>query len=147
MFGLPAPPKPTPDSSVSWWMRTPYLESQADLYRKYAEKATYGQLGPEFRSGINSITNYLSGAGPMADSGFKNALMARLAGDIYNRASGQIGSSTADFLRRLLEQRQAWRYGSQSQDKQNEANKKGFGDYAAQAVGAAAGAYAGGGGG
>ena len=115
----------------------------ADIYRRAVESATYGQLGPQFAEGLNRITNRFAGMGPLADSGAFNTTRARLASDIYGRASGQVGGQYADYLGSMMGQRQQYQYQSDLLQQQLKAQKKKWYDYLAQVGGSAAGAYAG----
>lgn len=83
---------------------------EADLYRAALERAAYGDAGRQYGAGLGQITNYLAGAGPLADSGAATALRARLASQIYGAAAGRIGGGYADYLARALQAQRQYRY-------------------------------------
>jgi len=125
------------------------LLREADTYRSALEKAAYGDAGAQYGQGLNAITNYLAGAGPMADSGGATALRAKLASQVYGQARSRIGSGYADFLKQSLAQRKQYQYQLALQ-KAQKGKKNPWGGVlgAAGAVGGAiiggpAGAYAG----
>lgn len=123
-------------------------EAQAAPYRAALEKATYAQLGPQFSQGLDKITNYLAGQGPLADSGARQALSSRLASGIYNTASGQIGGKYADYLAQIANQRRQYQYQMALQkQQQKDARKFNWASIPGAITGAAVGAYKPGGGG
>jgi len=83
---------------------------EADIYRKALEKAEYGQLSRDLSQGNQGITNYLAGAGPLADSGVQNTLRTKLASQLYGAAQGRTQGGYASYLRELMGQRRNYEY-------------------------------------
>jgi hypothetical protein len=93
------------------------LSREADTYRAALERGVYQQLSPQFSQGLSRITGHLAGAGPLADSGYANALRSQLGAQIYGQAQGQIGGKYSDYLselyggkRRFSQQKQLMQY-------------------------------------
>jgi hypothetical protein len=119
-------------------IEAPYI-AEADAYRKALEKAAYGDAGREYSQGLGQITNYLAGAGPLADSGAATALRYKLASHIYGGAKSKILGSYADFLREQMAARRAYQYQRELLAYQKKLGKKGPLDYLAGAAGGAVG--------
>ena len=121
------------------------LISQANSYRTALERSAYSDAGRQYGQGINDITRYLAGAGPMGDSGGATALRARLASQVYGGAQSRIGGGYADLLRQLIQGRQGYRYQRQLELlRQKGQKKKGPLDYLAGAAGGVIGGLTGG---
>jgi len=84
--------------------------NDAELYRKALEKAAYGAVGPAFSQGLQGLEGYLSRAGPLADSGARAALSARLASNLYGGAARQVAGGYADYLGQSLRARKEQQY-------------------------------------
>jgi hypothetical protein len=103
------------------------LLGDAELYRKALEKAAYGAVGPAFSQGLQGISGYLSHAGPLADSGARAALSARLASGLYGRAASQVGQGYASYLGNLMQQQRNYKYQLALLKAQQKAQKTGIG--------------------
>src|SRR5688572_32900090 len=62
------------------------IMSGANSYRAALERAAYGDAGREYGAGLDKVSSYLAGQGPMADSGGATALRRNLYSDIYGKA-------------------------------------------------------------
>ena len=103
------------------------LLGEADLYRKALEKAAYGAVGPAFSQGLQGISGYLSHAGPLADSGARAALSARLASGLYGGAARQVAGGYSDYLSQALRDRRQFQYQLALQKAQKKAQQTGLG--------------------
>lgn len=101
----------------------------ANAYRTALEKAAYGDAGTQYGQGLDAITRYLAGAGPLADSGAGTALRYRLASQIYGGARNRINSGYAQYLAQLLAQRRAAQYQLNYLQAQKKANSTGIGGF------------------
>jgi len=99
---------------------------QADQYRAALEKQAYGDSGAAYGQGLDAITRYLAGAGPLADSGAATALKYKLASSVYGKARSQVAGGYADFLRQMLAQKQQYMYQMALARQQKKDSKKGF---------------------
>jgi hypothetical protein len=115
--------------------------NDAELYRKALEKAVYGGVGQAYGQGLQGLQGYLSTAGPLADSGTRAALGARLASNLYGQAAGQVGQGYASYLGESLRARREQQYRLALMKAQAKANKKNF---LASAAGGVAGFLSGG---
>jgi hypothetical protein len=111
------------------------LIGQADMYRAALERAAYGDASSQYGEGLGGITNYLARSGPLADSGARRALQARLYSQIYGQARSRIGTGYAEYLKQILAARQGYNYQSALAAQQAKAQKKGPLDYLVGAVG------------
>lgn len=119
-------------------------QKQADIYRAALEKAAYADTGEQYGQGLKQISNYLAGAGPLADSGAATALRARLASDLYRGTRGRIGNSYAQYLAELMRQRNQYNYQRQLMEYQKKMNKTGVGGFLGGIAGAGLGFLGGG---
>lgn len=117
--------------------------TDADAYRKALERAAYSDAGSQYGAGLNQITSYLAGAGPLADSGAGNALRAKLASSIYGGANSRIGQDYASYLGNALQSRRAFLY-QLALMKQQKKLQGGGGNPLARIAGAVGGFFAGG---
>jgi len=120
------------------------IQRDLDLYRTAAEKAAYAQLGPQFSQGLSAIQNFMARSGPLADSGARTALAARLGSRIYGQASGQIAGGVQDFIAQLLNQRRQFMYQQALEKQRQQASKTGFGGVAGGIAGSLVGGPLGG---
>ena len=118
---------------------------ERDDYLSALEKAAYNDAGAKYGQGLSQITNYLAGAGPLADSGASTALRYKLASQVYGGAKSRIGNSYADFIRAQIEQKRQYQYQKALMEYQKKLNKKGPLDYLAGAAGGVLGQVGGGG--
>jgi hypothetical protein len=79
--------------------------------------------GEGVSAGVGSINNYLAGAGPLADSGARAALSARLASGLY---SG-VQTNYANYLAQAMRARQQYRYQAALQKAALKAQQTGLG--------------------
>jgi len=107
------------------------LLGEAGQYRSALEKSAFSDAGAQYGQGIRGISNYLARSGPLADSGAKTALRARLASQVYGGARSKILGSYADYLRSLQSQRRQFNYEKELLRYQKDLNKKGPLDYLA----------------
>ena len=120
----------------------PYTDASA--YRKALEQAAYGDAGAEYGAGLKQVTNYLAGAGPMADSGGATALRRNLYSDIYGKARSRIGGGYAEYLASVLSARRNYLYQRELMKLANKQKKTGVGGVLGGLAGAGLGALAGG---
>jgi hypothetical protein len=113
------------------------------MYRAALERSTYQGLSPQFSQGLQQINSNLAGSGPLADSGYGNAMRSRLASQIYGQAQGQIGSGYASYLGNLLNQNRSYQQQRSLMQYQAKLNKPKPWDYLGAIVGGAGGAYGG----
>lgn len=118
--------------------------NQADQYRAALQKAAYGDAGQQYGQGINQITNYLAGAGPLADSGAATALRAKLASQIYGAAQGRINQGYASYLGNALNARRQYNYQRSLMQYQRNLNKPSMWSQIAGIAGGVGGALLGG---
>lgn len=114
-------------------------DAETAAYQAALEKAMYAQLGPQFSQGLDRITNYLAGAGPLADSGARTALARQLYSQLLQRGQGQVLGGVSDLIGNLIRQRQQYRYQSQLLAQQKKAQQTGLGGV----LGGVAGAFGG----
>ena len=88
---------------------------QAEAYRAALERAAYGDAGSQYGQGMDQITRYLAGAGPMADSGGATALKYKLASQVYGGARNRINSGYAQYLDNAMNQARQYRYNAMAQ--------------------------------
>lgn len=100
-------------------------QDQADIYgpANAYKAALMGAAGEQVSAGVPQINSYLAGAGPLADSGARAALAARLSGKAY----GGVQTGYAQYLAALLRARQAFRYQSALLKQQRQAQQTGIG--------------------
>jgi len=84
--------------------------ADADAYRAALERGAYSDAGQQYGQGLGSISNYLAGAGPLADSGAATALRARLASQIYGGVQGRVQNAYASYLGDMMRQRREYQY-------------------------------------
>jgi hypothetical protein len=116
----------------------------ANAYLAAVQKATYQGLSPQFSQGLAQINSNLAGSGPLADSGYGNAMRMRLFNNIYGAAQGQIGNQYSSYLGNLLNQQRQYGYARQLMAYQRKLNKPSPLEILGGLVGGAGGAYAGG---
>jgi hypothetical protein len=103
------------------------VNRDANMYLTALQKAAYGNAADQYGGGLDQITNYLAGAGPLAYSGAKLALRKRLYSQIYGQARNQIGASYADYLRQALQAQRNYRYQLALMKAQRDAQSTGLG--------------------
>ena len=118
--------------------------SQADAYRAALERAAYGDAGREYGAGLDKVSRFLAGQGPMADSGGAVALRRNLYSDIYGKARSRIGQGYASYLGETLAARRRHLYQLQLQRLAAKQNKVSGAERIAGAFGGVSGAYGGG---
>lgn len=117
---------------------------EADTYRAALERAAYGDAGAQYGAGLKQVTNYLAGAGPLADSGAATALRRGLYSDIYGKARSRIGQGYADYLGQTLSDRRRFRYQKAMQELANKQKRGGVLGTVGGIVGGIGGALVGG---
>lgn len=119
-------------------------DSEANQYLTSLQKAAYSDAGAQYGQGLDSITRYLAGAGPLADGGAPAALKYRLASQVYGGANRQILGSYAEYLKQLQAQRRAYYYQQALLKLQKKQQSTGIGGFLGGAAGAVGGALLGG---
>jgi len=117
--------------------------NESNSYRAALESAAYGDAGAQYGAGLKQVTNYLAGAGPLADSGAATALRRGLYSDVYGKARSRIGQGYADYLGRALASKRNFRYQAAMQELANKKKKGGVLGAIGGAIGSVGGALLG----
>lgn len=120
------------------------FDKNLGLYRSAAEKAAYAGFGPQFDQGYGQINGALSRGGPLTDSGARNAMQTRLAGNIFGRANQQVLQGVQGFAGDWLQNRQRFKDQLALLKYQKSLQPSAFGSFAGHALGAGVGFLAGG---
>lgn len=119
-------------------------QNDANSYLQAVQRATYQGLSPQFSQGLQQINSNIAGSGPLADSGYGNAMKARLAQQIYGAAQGQIGNQYSSYLGNLLNQRRQYGYQKSLMAYQRKLNRPNAGEIISGALGGLGGEFLGG---
>lgn len=129
---------------AQWNSEDQALQHDTSAYRMALERAAYGNLGPQFQQGMAGVNGFLSGQGPLSDSGARSALTTRLAGDIYGRANQQVTQGVAGLTGDLIGQRNSFKNQLALLRYQKKLQGSGFGQFAGRVVGGGLGFLVGG---